>query len=581
MIIGLDVGGTHTDVALFSHEGFIREVKVPTNHADLFNTVLSGLEKITERISPQKIKRVVLSTTLTTNAIIEKKLPEVGMIVSGGPGIDPDLFRTNEHYFTISGSIDHRGREIKPFDKNEVLDIMHMLKQNKIKHVGIVGKFSARNPMHEVKIYEILKNDFEKVFMGHHCSGNLNFPRRIATTYLNTVTYPLHKSFFEAVKDSLKKKGLTVPIHILKADGGTVSFESSVNFPAQTILSGPAASVMGTIAYAPETEDAIVLDIGGTTTDMAVLIKQVPVLEPLGIDIKQIKTLIRSLKTKSIGIGGDSAVRIVNGEITLGPERKGPAMAYGGDVPTPTDALFVLGLIEDGDRQRALNGIGQIAKQLKVSEKEAAQQIFDACCQTILAAIRELVEDINSKPVYTIHDLQEGYQVKPKRIIVLGGPAPYFAKRLRNLSGLKVRIIPKWQVANAIGAALARTTCEVSLFADTERALVVAPEEKYRQPVRRDFFKEDGIQLANDLLRKKAFKTGAKAEDLEIETLEAMEFNMVRGFYTTGKNIRVKVQVKPGLIHGYGAITRKMYLDLKKESKAQGNPLARWFGKRE
>ena len=118
--------------------------------------------------------------------------------------------------------------------------------------------------------------------MGHRVSANLNFPRRIATAWLNAAVHPVHKRFFEAVKDSLKKKGLEIPIFVLKADGGTMSLEASIEVPGQTILSGPAASVMGALPFASGAEDTLVLDIGGTTTDMAVLVRRVPLLEPLG-----------------------------------------------------------------------------------------------------------------------------------------------------------------------------------------------------------------------------------------------------------------------------------------------------------
>ena len=579
MIIGLDVGGTNTDVVLLSKKGLIREVKVPTDSSDLFHTVLTGLERVMEQIDPQKISRVVLSTTLTTNAIIQNTIPQVGMIVSSGPGIDPEFYRTNPHYYTVSGSIDHRGREITPVNETEVKDIIERLKSDGIEHVGVIGKFSARNPNHELKIFSLMKDRFEKIFLGHQCSGNLSFPRRIATTFLKTATYPLHKRFFEAVKKSLDQKGFSVPIHILKADGGTMSFESSIDYPGQTILSGPAASVMGAIAFAPEQKDVVVLDIGGTTTDMAVLINRVPVLEPLGIEISGYKTLIRSLKTRSIGLGGDSTVRVTDVGLTIGPDRKGPAMAFGGDVPTPTDALFALGLIKTGDREKALKGIGAIAADLGVPVEVAASKIFDKCCMDILEQVQHMVDGMNSKPVYTVHELHEGYKIKPSHIMILGGPATCFAERLKKFSDLTVNAVPKWHVANAIGAALARTTCEVTLFADTEREMAIAPEENFSQRVQRDFFKKDAIDTANNLLRQKALEKGAKSpEDLEMEVLEELEFNMVRGFHTTGKNIRVKVQIKPGLIGEYAPIINKLLDEHSNIQKKKGGLISRLIG---
>jgi N-methylhydantoinase A len=558
MIIGLDVGGTHTDVVLLDKKGLQKEVKVTTDAADLFNSVLSGLTAITADIDPTAIERIVLSTTLTTNAIVQHKMPPVGMIVSSGPGIDPEFYRTNSHYFAVAGSIDHRGREVEPIDAAEIQQIVADLQKEDIRYVGVVGKFSVRNPCHELEISRILNDSFEKVFMGHRVSGNLNFGRRIATAFLNASVYPLHKEFFQAVQQSLKARGLKLPLRLLKADGGNMNFNTSIEYPAQTILSGPAASAMGATAFGSEAEDTLVMDIGGTTTDMAVLIKKAPVLDPVGIKLGDYKTLIRSLETLSIGLGGDSAVKVIDGKLTVGPERLGPAMAYGGPAPTPTDALCLLEDIPDGNRQKAVAGLAPLAAELGLSVKALAGEIMDIACKKILAAARRLIYRINSKPVYTVHELQEGYVVRPQTIHVLGGPAPFFAAYLASLSDYRIRVVPKWKVANAIGAALARTTCQVTFFADTERRVAEAPEENFSQTIDHHFDAEAATRQAFELLKTKAVERGANPDFLEMEVLEMLAFNMVRGFNTIGKNIRVKVQVKPGLIHGYDDAIRQL-----------------------
>ncbi len=234
-------------------------------------------------------------------------------------------------------------------------------------------------------------------------------------------------------------------------------------------------------------------------------------------------------------------------------------MAYGGAVPTPTDALVVLGMVRNGDNEKSVKGIDSIAKQLGTSLKDTAAEILDLACKKILAEVRNTINRINRKPVYTIHELREGYQVTPKQILIIGGPAPYFARRLEELSDFKVGVVPRWNVANALGAALARTTCEVTLFADTEQKIVAAPEEQFRESVTVNFSKENAVEKAYDLLRQKALQMGAEStDDLETEIIEDMEFNMVRGFYTTGKNIRVKVQVKPGLIYENEVVAEKL-----------------------
>ena len=559
MIIGIDVGGTHTDAVLLNSSGIQKKVKVSTDSTDLFNTILSGFNQLLAETQPDQINRVVISTTLTTNALVQHTMPDVGMIVSAGPGIDPEEFRTGDHFHCVSGSINHRGREKAPVNERQIEDIARKLKQDGIEYVGVVTKFCVRNPSHEILIRRILNKYFSKIFLGHHVSGNLNFPRRIATTHLNAVVFAAHKSFYEAVKDSLEKKGLTVPIQILKADGGTMSLDSSMDFPAQTVLSGPAASIMGSIPYADENEDAIVLDIGGTTTDIAFLVNKAPLLEPMGIQRGQYKSLIRSLRTDSEGIGGDSWVQVIDGQLQIGPERKGPSMAFGGNFPTPTDAMITLGVMTEGDSEKARRGIEGIAEVLQLPVEEAAERIFKTCCKIILKKTFEMVDKINSQPVYTVHEFLESYKLSPSKIFLLGGPAPYFAKKIEALYQIETQVIPEHAVANAIGAALARTTCEVTLNADTEQGIVTAHEEDFAEPISKTYTDDDLIETARTLLKEKALNAGADSEDLdEMEVVELQKFNVVRNFSPRGKIIRAKMQLKPGLIKGYEKMVPRM-----------------------
>ena len=559
MIIGLDVGGTHTDAVLIGKGRILRQAKVATDHSNLFDCVWTCLDKVTRDVPPGTIRRAVLSTTLTTNAIAEAKLARTGVVVSAGPGIDPAGFRIGSHYHCVSGSIDHRGREIQPLREQEIEQIARRFLDEDVRQVGVVSKFSVRNPKHELMMAEIFRSSCDHIVMGHRISASLNFPRRIATAWLNAAVQPIHKRFFQAVKDSLNEKGLEIPIFVLKADGGTMSLEATIEVPGQTILSGPAASVMGALPFASATEDTLVLDIGGTTTDMAVLVRRVPLFEPLGARIGGHRTLIRALKTRSIALGGDSAVKVVDGELLIGPERNGPAMAYGGPSPTPTDALFVLGRAQNGDAQASRLGFQTIANQLGIAIEEAARRVFDSSCEKIISAAREMIDGINSRPVYTVKELLSSYKVEPVEILVLGGPAPFFASRLAQLTELPASAVPQWHVANAIGAAMARNTSEVTLFADTERGVALAPEEEFSRQVGKDFDREDAIALAFDLLREKCLKAGASESELDMEVVEDSQFNMVRGFYTAGRNIRVKVQTRPGLIPEYRELAQSMF----------------------
>jgi len=552
MIIGLDVGGTHTDVVLIDKkEGLVNQAKVPTDKAQLFETIITGLEIVTKGIRAEDVERIVLSTTLTTNAILEGKIEPAGMIVASGPGLDPELFRVCDHYYPVSGYIDHRGREVQPINPFEIETVASKLRASGIKSVGVVGKFSVRNPAHENQIIKRLNNGFDYILAGHKVSGNLNFPRRIATVFLNVSVQSIYKLFFQAIQKSIAKMGIKAPIYVLKADGGTMTLEASMEFPGQTIFSGPAASIMGALSYAQPKVETLVLDIGGTTTDMGILIDKVPLLEPLGIEIGGLKTLVRSLNTESIALGGDSVVRVRSGHIFIGPDREGPAMAFGGPAPTPTDALVVLGIMKEGNRSRAEKAMAEVGKLLGCDPESAAQEVYSAFCHMLLGAARAMVERINQRPVYTIREFLDTYRVEPQELFVIGGPAPYFAPKLSEMSGLPTRVVPYHEVVNAIGAALSRTTCELTLFVDTERGIASAPEEDFYKPIGSNFTIDDAKNLAFSLLSEKAKREGASPEQIETEVVEELQFNMVRGFYTTGKNIRVKVQVKPGLIEGY------------------------------
>jgi N-methylhydantoinase A len=146
--------------------------------------------------------------------------------------------------------------------------------------------------------------------------------------------------------------------------------------------------------------------------------------------------------------------------------------------------------------------------------------------------------------------------LQPKILYVVGGPAGPMAPRLGQMLNCPVHIPEHPEVANAIGAALARTTAEVTVLADTEQKIISIAEEGYRAAIPPSFSREDAIRIGREKLREKAIRMGAREEDLEIEVIESQEFNMVNQFYTTGKNIRVKLQVKPGLISGFQAGAR-------------------------
>ncbi|HOJ52796.1 MAG TPA: hydantoinase/oxoprolinase family protein [Syntrophales bacterium] len=554
MILGIDVGGTHTDAVLLKDYEVERKAKVRTNPEDLLSSLLEATSIIFDGPDPKELKRVVLSTTLSTNAIVQNKIRPVGMIIASGPGLPPSLLPFHEDTYHLSAYMNHRGFEVVPINEDEVKAAVEVFRKKGIEHLGVVGKFCTRNPSHELEVARIVHGQFKHVSLGHTLSGRLNFRRRIATTYLNAAVSSLYRRFALSVMNFVRDMGVLAPVYVLKADGGTIGIEESIQFPCQTILSGPAASIMGVLCLARGDSDAVALDIGGTTTDIAVFADGVPLLEGFGVRIGGWKTLIRGLRTKSIGVGGDSRVRWQDQGFLIGPEREGDAAALGGPYPTPTDAMVWLGLAEIGDRKKAGEALGNVAKEAGLTVDEAARQIFSATLKKITAAVKEFIDEINNEPVYTIHELLEGRKVRPVNLYLVGGPAQVMAAPLGEMLGLKPYILPHAEVANAIGAALARTTTELTLIADTEKRALNIAEEGETEYIPPRYRVADVIKLGKEKIRQRALKMGAQEGELEIEVVEEQEFNMVRGFDTVGKNIRVKLQIKPGLIAGCKSI---------------------------
>jgi len=548
MILGLDVGGTQTDTVLISDGEVVYENKIPTEN-DLLDTLRIAIGKAVAEMDTGRLERMVFSTTMATNAIVQGRLSDAGMIITAGPGMDPHLFSVGPCFEIVEGCLDHRGFEVMPLVKKSVLETANHLKDKSIDCVGIVGKFSVRNPAHELRIAEWINGDFSHISLGHRVSGILNFPRRITTTYLNAALSKLHDRFFASLVRILDEKGLNAPRFLLKPDGGTIRIDQSMDTPAMTTQSGPAASVMGALALDGCTDTSLILDIGGTTTDISVILEGVPLLEPSGIMLGPFQTLIRSLLTHSVGIGGDSEIRTgEDGHFTIGPSRQGPPLAFGGSIPTPTDAMIALGMIETGDKKAAMEGMAALGVPAGLDAEGTARCVLERMGEIIAESARAFVDRINSRPVYTIHEVLYQKEIRPDAVVIIGGPAPHVAQHVGKALGLPYRVPPHSGVANAVGAAVARVTTEITLQADTERGTVVIPEADINKKIYGRFNDKDALSMAEKVLRQQAVEAGADPEDLELSIIERQAFNMIRGFSKTGQNIRLKMSVIPGII---------------------------------
>ncbi len=568
MYLGIDVGGTHTDAVALNEAGIAATCKVKTDHADLLASVNQALEGILKSVPAREIAQLNLSTTLSTNAIVQGQTEDVGLLVIPGPGISADAFMLCRAYHVLRGAIDHRGSESDQLDLGEARAAIAACRKSGVRVFGCVGKFSTRNPLHENTLRQLLgpagapgEGGADFVTLGHELAGRLNFPRRLATAYFNCAVWRVFNAFADAVEKSLGRLGLShVRVNTLKADGGTFPRAQARRMPVQSIFSAPAASVMGIIALCDITHDSVILDIGGTTTDIAVFVEGQPLVENDGIHIGSHPTLVRALKVRSIGIGGDSALSVLGETVRVGPNRLGPSQADCVEAgcacaenarPTLLDALNVAGFCAHGNADASRQAVAAFAACHSMSAESLARLAVEAAAEAIHKATRELLDEINDKPVYTIHELLEGRRVAPRRVYIMGGPAKAMQEPVRQRFELFTVVPEHSAVANAIGAALTRNTDSLELFADTEKGVMFIPSLRHRENVPRTYRLPEAQRDALNHLLAHLSEMGVFADRDNAQVTHATSFNMVSDGVTTGRNIRVKCQIKPGVAFAF------------------------------
>jgi N-methylhydantoinase A len=543
MIIGIDVGGTHADGVLLQNNTIIAKNKVIVDHDNLGDSIIYLLRSLLPD-DRTALHRIHLSTTLCTNALVGNTLEKVGMFIQAGPGMNPEFLRCGDGVCFLSGAVDHRGQVICGPGTAEVKDAVAEFKQSGIDSIGIVTKFSHRNSEHELWVKDQLKDEFTHVSMGHLLSGMPNFPRRVYTTWLNSGLKTRFFEFKKAMEKGLAALGIDCPCYILKADGGTMPFGSGCDQPCQSIHSGPSASVMGALALVGGEGDTILLDIGGTTTDVALFADGIPLLEPYGATVGGRPTLIRALQTRSVGLGGDSTVRMKDGEFVIGPDKQGPPLALGGKMPTPTDAMIVQGTIEAGSPARAEEAMLMLRPDRDA--KETAAALLQCFAGRVYDTVSEMIEEVFSRPVYTVSAFLEREKLTPARLITIGGPALALRDVLEERFKLDCIVPDDYEVANAVGAARARLTVQASLYGDTTTGRLSIPEISLMETVGKRFDMMEAESRLIDTVSIMARDMGAVVIP-QIDFIERLEMNTVRGFATTGKIIALKAQIRPGL----------------------------------
>lgn len=551
MLVGIDVGGTTTDAVIVEGGRVLKTAYVPTDHENLMNCMLRALDDLVKGIDTSRIERVVLSTTIITNMIAEGKTDPVALLLIPGPGANPKDYGLGENVWVLDGAIDFRGRETEGLKEDRVVEVASGLAAKGFRKIAIVGKFGQRNHAHELKAGEIVSGALPgaEVELGHRVSGQLNFPRRAATTALTVATKEQYRRFTDHMAKALKERGIRAPVYILKADGGTLPLDKSVDMPVETIFSGPAASIMGVMALSPAGQTSVIIDIGGTTTDLALILSGKPLLASKGAKVGDLLTHVRAFAVRSLAIGGDSVVRIADGHLAVGPHRVGPALCMGGPGATPTDAMRVLGMTKIGDEAKAEEAMRGVASILGTTPRDAAQKVIETVVDRIVSEIRAMFHEWEQEPAYRIWEIMKKEKLQAQNVVGVGGGAPPLVPLVAEKMGARAIVPEHAPVANAIGAAVARPTMTLNLHIDTERdEYIVAEEGLVGKVGDRKMTPEKAEQLARKLLLERAAHLGIIDYADEAQVTYSEVFNMVRGWSTAGRLLDVRMEIPAGIL---------------------------------
>jgi len=332
--LGIDTGGTYTDAVLVDEANrVVAAAKRLTTHHELTSGIGAALDALPPERLPD-ISLVALSTTLSTNAVVEGRGAPVAVLLPGygeQQVAKSGLLGLFEHDLvaTLPGGHDAAGREREPLDEDLARRLI-VERMARVSAFAVSSLFGVRNPAHELRLRDLVRElSSRPVTCGHELASDLDAPRRALTVALNARMVPIIQELILAVQEMLNQRGITAPLMMVKGNGSLVNTEMALRQPVGTVLSGPAASVVGACALSG-LDNAIVADMGGTTTDIAVVRGGQPELGSDGVRIGAWKPMVEAVRVISIGLGGDSEVRFSGrGQIEIGPRRAVPLSLLG------------------------------------------------------------------------------------------------------------------------------------------------------------------------------------------------------------------------------------------------------------
>lgn len=344
--LGVDAGGTYTDAVIFDLEGdrVLCKAKALTTRWD-FSVGIANALQLLDRNLLREIELVSLSTTLATNAIVENEGQKVGLILMPPFGLDIAQSISYRPKSIIQGQLDITGREIVPVRREEVRSVaIRMIEDHAVTAFAVSGFAGSINPQHELEVKAVVQAETGLfVSCGHELSEALNFQTRAVTAMLNARIIPRLADLLIDLEKVMQRCGIDAPVVVVKGDGTLMSSEMAKVRPVETILSGPAASVAGA-RHLTGLRDALVVDMGGTTTDTAALSAGMVSLNEDGSNVGGHRTHVKALDIRTIGLGGDSLIRYEKTQFLVGPRRVAPIAWLGRNWPGTDAAIDYLNL---------------------------------------------------------------------------------------------------------------------------------------------------------------------------------------------------------------------------------------------
>jgi len=378
--LGIDTGGTYTDaVVVDADQQIVAAAKCLTTRHDLSLGIGNAIQELPTAMLAE-VGLVALSTTLSTNSVVEGKGAPVGVLLPGYQQQQVsksgllNIFDDNL-IVTLAGGHDALGKQKQPLDIETASQSISAL-ADKVSAFAVSSMFGVRNPAHEVQIRELITSLCSRpVTCGYELASSLDAPRRALTVALNARMVPIIHELINAVQSIMQAMEIHAPLMMVKGNGSLINTETALKQPVGTVLSGPAASVVGAHALSG-TDNAIIADMGGTTTDIAVITDGQPELSSDGVRIGDWKPMVEAVRVISIGLGGDSEVRFSGSSgVQIGPRRVLPLSLLEHQYPGTLEVLKSQMTKPPGRRNN------RFALRLEYN-----QVLLDSCSETELRA---------------------------------------------------------------------------------------------------------------------------------------------------------------------------------------------------